>query len=71
MRKKFTINKSMVDSLHSMIAAHQDNFIEALDFGVLGPPSASYMWNGAVPAYHFSLQRMPRPAPGCPWLAVS
>ena len=26
-----------------MIAAHQDNFIEALDFGVLGPPSASYI----------------------------
>ena len=33
----------MVDSLHSMIAAHQDNFIEALDLGVLGPPSASYI----------------------------
>ena len=32
-----------MDSLHSMIAAHQDNFIESLDFGVLGPPSASYI----------------------------
>ena len=36
-------DKNMVDSLHSMIAAHQDNFIESLDFGVLGPPSASYI----------------------------
>ena len=33
----------MVDSLHSMIAAHQDNIIESLDYGVLGPPSASYI----------------------------
>ena len=55
-KKKVQYVKTMVDSLHSMIAAHQDNFIESVDFRVLGPPSASYIVERRS-------TRMPSPAP--------
>ena len=37
------VMENMVDSLHSRIAAHQDNFTESLGCGVMGPPSANYI----------------------------